>query len=308
MRSRCPQSPWPVSPQRIGGFRPVVRRIRSGNITIPRRIYRRIRLVGVGIGFTLLFCFEMISTGAISISLWWLIALTGVLVQGIYKPITAAAPGLRARDPTEEEHSRIKRCYEKFGRSPPPIFVSTNDNMYRDAEIGGWGDRRSLFVNESFLESATDETLAVILAYADERYRNHCSLVYYWTGALMVGALPLLIHAMYTLYSGSSISFFVGTLLGVCGLFLPRKVRQGIHKADLWVSEQFGSETVCEVYEGFDTNPRLIAIEEIEVPLIGSLLRFLVPSPSIERRIERLGDVTAGDSQSDLDNREQPAN
>lgn len=198
-------------------------------------------------------------------------------------------PSVGSRDPTPTERRRLERCYERFDRSPGTLVIF--DRALRDVAVfdAGRGSSRWTWVNESVLESATDDELAVLLAQATERSRRHQWGFAIAEFVLLVSGITLFFNAFVFLelrgFSAPNLAIAVLSGLGIVGsVGSARAARRCSYLADEFASRQFGAETVRRTYLEYGSAIAYLDHDGDD----GFLTRLMKGEPSPDARIDRL--------------------
>lgn len=147
--------------------------VRAPGATADRRVWAAI----ASAAFLAALVIELEGWGALGLAPYWLLAapvgcyflysLAVVPVQPPHNHWFAAA-----REPTERERERIAECYDRFGRSPGNVVVTTGDGARWLALAAGRLAGRYLWIHESLLADASDDVLTAAVAIHEERGRR----------------------------------------------------------------------------------------------------------------------------------------
>lgn len=146
------------------------------------------------------------------------------------------------RAPSDEEGTRIDRCFERFGRTPKRVVGSLA------VASTGRGYARTLAVSRAFLDRVDDDTLAVALAQADERGRRRYFWWFAWFGtwaALVVLAISYTLGGLLPTEATTAGLWLV--MLLPLSIALWRMKRTTV-AADRFAVQQLGADTVAAAY------------------------------------------------------------
>lgn len=286
------------------GFRPGVQTLIADEIAVPAAIRRRHRLVGIGVLGAFLFVYELTLVPGGPLVGYHAIVSGSVLLLGVYWPLTISArvaPGedwTECRPPTDAERARIEHCFERFGRSPGRILVSSEPADV-SVLIAGKGASKTLCLTQPFLERIDDDSLAIAVAEADERARRGYLRLSAWIVTL--GVVELLLIG-YWLLGGITAPTAVAAVL-VASLLLAGTARRKatvVAAADRFATDQFGAEQVWQTYEAVGDD--LQSISYVVNPRLFYELPGFPMEPEMDERIRRLqesvGDTTTEDGES----------
>lgn len=291
------------------GLLPGMERIQPGELELARPFVRRARVAIVIPLFGLALLTMARETALASFSPAWLLPLsitTLVVFASLDRPVRVSPIGLpRGRDPTEAERTRIERCYERFDREPPGRIIISAGEATTSIAAAGTGSLRSAAVTETFLERADDEQLAVALATADERTRRyqypltdlHGLTVVFLVYFLLMGVVELL-----PWFEGIGLlTVFVGAVLSFLGtVVLAALATRNAYRADEFVAEQFGPETVGEVYRELGDSIWHDERDEDDPDLVAT-------EPTLSDRLSRIGVDIPTDADDEDSQPEAPA-
>lgn len=270
-------------------LKPAVDEVLERTHTVHSR-YRRRKWLAIAVplfGLPAAIWFFASRLGSIPLHVFFSIALALVAVAWWLSNSFTVPFAVGTRDPTPAEQRRIERCYGEFDREPGTVVV-VEESPVADVFAAGRGTARWTWIRESFLETADDGDLAVVLAQADEKTR-----AYFWelvTFALVALSAILAVDSLGTI---SAVSPLIApgmsqTLLGILALSLAAVPRRCSYRADDFACSQFGAETVREVYRAYPD-----AIEYVGSDSIWDVLGHVGPEPFLERRLDRLSDRDA---------------
>lgn len=272
------------------GLAPLERAVTDYDHTVDPRLRRRERIAFVALLIGTALIVALASVEEIAIGFEWVLPTAGVLLVGyVHTRLPRSIPGYRTRDATADERDRIERCYETFDRSPGRIVVVDDVKRPLSVIVGGHGETKWLWIRESLLETADDETLTIALAQADAKKRRYfwatypvhtllvATIVWLWLEAVGIGTGVPLVSLPSS--SAGSASVVVGCI-GV--LILETQLRRKItYRADDEVASQFGAERVVAVYD---------RIDELRFVVVGldHAISWLASEPTTDDRIQQL--------------------
>lgn len=160
------------------------------------------------------------------------------------------------RDPTADERALIERCYDRLGRTSGRTYVfspldrlpsGVGANSVTTRSVPG-SNGPTLWIEDTVLESVSEDELAVSIAQADELARRN-ETAYATLGHVTLGAGLLTVG--WLLFAHQSIPLAVGLLaiMVLATVACYRRVGTHTFAADDTVSARFGVDTVLEVYE-----------------------------------------------------------
>lgn len=278
-------------------LKPTVTEIFERDHTVEPRYRRRKWLAIAVISFGLAGAVAVLvsNRGSLPRNALFPIALATLVVAGWLSNPYQSPFVVGTRDPTPTERRRLERCYERFDRTPGKIVVAENNPVAAVFEAGR-GASRWTWIREGFLEAASDEELAVVLAQSDEKIDSR-----FWEFSFFaVFSLALVLLMDYTIDLAASVPVAnsrgllnAGTVVLVLLLFAPS--RRCTYRADDFASTHFGSETVREVYL---TYPESIGYGNRS--LVWDVFGHIGPEPLLERRIDRLTERYSLDPLADI--------
>ncbi|ELY56703.1 hypothetical protein C493_10025 [Natronolimnohabitans innermongolicus JCM 12255] len=213
------------------------------------------------------------------------VAVWLALVYYLLLPFAMVNP-TGSRDPSEDERTRIERCYARFDREPGTVVVYGNAPFSFDVLEAGHGSSRFLWLRESFVDDATDDELTVALGHAAERNRQR--FWRYTASGVMLGLVGggLLFHfAIFEtervwIEGDPSVLWILAFPLLAGVLFAG--ARRCVYRSDTFVRRHLEPETVRRTYL---TRPWAIKYYALES--LPPSLDYLSPEPSLERRLDR---------------------
>lgn len=157
------------------GWRPVAESVREDYTVAPAHARRlwityAATFATLFVGYHLMLLWLPVLPGGILWLLPVVLAATAVflVLRAPIQPIDVS--GLR--DPTDEERRRVENYYEGGGRAPGTVLVYPDESPDENVLVTGSGALETLWIRESFLQSASDDELAAAFEEADEAPRR----------------------------------------------------------------------------------------------------------------------------------------
>lgn len=224
----------------------------------------------------------------------WVWSLRQLLVH-----VPVSVPRAWMRAPTASQRAAVEAACAEFDREPGTVVVFQGTGEWGRLVATAAGGAPTLWIHEDLLDSMPDAEVGVALAQAHERARQS----WYTRGQLL--PIAILLTALVALAAGASSQSpaIVGaaTLAAVVAVVLTvlnaRRARGIVYRADDFASSVFGAATVGRSYERRGRALRQVwfSLEELGA-VRGRVVGVVSGEPSVERRLDRLGDPA---SQSD---------
>ncbi|WP_143824972.1 hypothetical protein [Natronoarchaeum philippinense] len=187
--------------------------------------------------------------------------------------------GWELRSPTDAERDVVEAARERAGVAVDEIAIAGADQHRGAVWILGVVGRSRLIVEESFLEGATREDLAVAIAEADGRYRHRIFGRMWAVVSLAIWYVTIGVLEPWGATQTELVYFGVVVFTAIFGLMW--SVRKRMFEIDDRVCDQFPDEDVADTY---DRQPEIHFVAGTEF----TPLRYLLLLPSIEHRVDRL--------------------
>lgn len=294
------------------GLEPLLAARRAGEPTVPQGVRRRERVLPLVVPLWVGVVAAVTLFGYAPLLPWFVLGVIAMLPVYQWPVFPLNAPGspiysALARDPTDAEQRRIEACYEQFDRTPPRIRVRPGSGVLGSVVVTGSGVMRTLTVESPFLDRVDDDTLAAVLATADEQGRRR------FRRLLFSLQIPLTFTLVYSLIEfvrldGLSLvwlgAFFAATLGLVAVSVL---VRPRVFAADAFAASHLGDRAVVDALDRVGDDVTMFGAWRDAVPGVAPLAARFRPEPPIGVRIDRLdAEPTADTGPDDEATRHRP--